>query len=278
MKRFSRRLAAAALVALPLLAAPAMSQAGVIPWVYDVIFGPVGYPPGGYGYMPGPYSAPGPYAVSYRGGYGCSSCGPVCSPCSAPVASACSSGACQGVVSFYSATAACDSQSTWKSDAPKSTAGTPKKTEPTPADTTFDESGQDGLLKKEPFPAAATPVKPTSPASGSSSVTAGSQTNSATGVSSDDTGLDTGAGGEFAAPKVGTTPEPAPATGTKTQGLDGTTNPLNLDNKTSWNVTPAHRRLAQRATFRDAQVARRTVPVKADALLPTQSGARVAAR
>lgn len=87
------------------------SHAGVIPWVYDAIFGPVRYPAYGYGYSPytvsysrpiyvssGPvsygcnsgcspcstsYYAPVSYASS---NYGCGSCGPVvttssCSPC-----------------------------------------------------------------------------------------------------------------------------------------------------------------------------------------------------
>ena len=44
--------------------APNSSQAGVIPWVYDAIFGPVGsLRNGGGGYAPG-------YAVGYGGGYG----------------------------------------------------------------------------------------------------------------------------------------------------------------------------------------------------------------
>lgn len=82
------------------------SQAGVIPWVYDAIFGPVRYPAHGYGYSP--------YAVSYSrpvyvnsapmyapSSYGCSS---GCSPCStsyyAPVSYGC--GSCGPVVAASS--------------------------------------------------------------------------------------------------------------------------------------------------------------------------------
>lgn len=55
------------------------SQAGIIPWAYDLVFGPVRYPAYGYGYSPYPVSYSRPIyirsaPVSYRHSSGCSSC------------------------------------------------------------------------------------------------------------------------------------------------------------------------------------------------------------
>lgn len=286
MKRFSRRLAVAALVTLPLLAVPAVSQAGVIPWAFDVLFGPVGYP--GYGYSG--YGYYGPYNPGYYGSAGCGPCVSACSPCSAPVGSACSSGACSSTTAYYVSSTPCNAKTSWKSDAPKAAAAAvPKKAAPAASETTFDEGALNGELKKTPFPP--TPVNPTNAASPAATgagantteapaaaVTTGSQTDTAVGVGADTSGFPAGDDGEFSTPKAGKPAEAAPATGAKAPALDAVDKALGLDGKSSWIVTPTHRRLAQRATFRDAQVARRSVPVKTDAGLPAQSGARIAAR
>lgn len=93
------------------MGSPSSSEAGVIPWTYNAIFGPPGslhgtyytpYYSGGYGYTGGGY-----LPASYSAGYGagnCSSCqssyysasfGPCgCSPCGAVCSGNCSTGNC----------------------------------------------------------------------------------------------------------------------------------------------------------------------------------------
>lgn len=131
-----------------------VSQAGIIPWAYDAIFGPVRYPAYGYGYGYSPYQAsygrpvvirssrmyaPAPYGYSYAPASGCSSCstsyyapvsysvpsygcGPVvmapsCGPCGATVASAPSASGCLSGCSISPASATSEpvSKQTWNS-------------------------------------------------------------------------------------------------------------------------------------------------------------------
>jgi hypothetical protein len=66
------------------------SHAGVIPWVYDAIFGPVRYPAYGYGYGCGPCGVSYARPVAIRSSRGCGPCGQSyamagsCSPYSLP--------------------------------------------------------------------------------------------------------------------------------------------------------------------------------------------------
>jgi hypothetical protein len=127
----------------------ATADAGVIPWLYDAVFGPVGhYGSGGYGYggyaYRSPYSGPRvsymmPAAPAY---YGRSNCGPAgCATSSYSVGyrpvfnapSYCSTGGCSTVLTGYryasgscgtcstvaSANSACAAKTAWKSKEPK---------------------------------------------------------------------------------------------------------------------------------------------------------------
>jgi hypothetical protein len=106
MRRISRYFLAVA-VALPLaMVTGSTADAGVIPWLYDAVFGPVHYGPYYGGSMPGGsyYRGPMAYAPSYAmrpvvvsGGY--SSCNSGCGPV---VRSACGPGGCTPQTTFYS--------------------------------------------------------------------------------------------------------------------------------------------------------------------------------
>ena len=156
------------------------SQAGIIPWAYDAIFGPVRYPAYGNGYSPSSvsYSRPVYYRsapryapVSYGYSSGCSSCstsnyapvsyaapsygcgcGPVvaapsCGPCGgSSYASASSSGCLSGCAATPSATStpaskpATNGKSAWNST--KKPSEVTKDPAPTPR--TFQEPDRDG--------------------------------------------------------------------------------------------------------------------------------------
>lgn len=117
MKTFGRRFGLGAIAAAVIASAVSTSQAGVIPWVYDAIFGPNYYP------YQGPYSA----------GYMPSPCGPSgcrtsCNPCSSP----CSSGKCTPRVSYCNPCEVSSSTGT-KCDSP--TTSWSSNESPTPART-----------------------------------------------------------------------------------------------------------------------------------------------
>ena len=78
-------------VCLCLCGLPAAAHAGVIPWLYDAVFGPH-YPAGGYGMYPPAYGAMRPAYGAMRPAFGrpryawyptCAPCAVQCNPCSA---------------------------------------------------------------------------------------------------------------------------------------------------------------------------------------------------
>lgn len=139
------------------------SQAGIIPWAYDVVFGPVRYPAYGYGYSPYAVSYSRPVyvnsaPVSYGYSSGCSSCStsyyaPVsyASPsygCGCgPVVAAPSCGPCGGT-SYAASSGGC------LSGCSPTATSSPEKTEKTPA--TNGTNGKSAWKKpadKDPAPA-----------------------------------------------------------------------------------------------------------------------------
>lgn len=155
-----RRIASlsAFLVAMSIASA---SQAGIIPWAYDFVFGPVRYPSYGYGYSPYAVSYSRPvyvsnsapmYApVSYGYSSGCSSCStsyyapvsyaqpsygcapvavaPSCSPCagaSYAATSGCLSGCSPSPAAAPTTAPATNGKSAWKKPADKDPAPAPR--------------------------------------------------------------------------------------------------------------------------------------------------------
>lgn len=147
------------------------SQAGIIPWAYDVVFGPVRYPSYGYGYSPYAVSYSRPVyihsaPVSYGYASGCSSCStsyyapvsyvqpsygcgcapiavaPSCSPCggtSVASTSGCLSGCAPAQSPAPTTAPATNGKSAWKKPA------TPEK-DPAPTPRTFQEPNRGGAL------------------------------------------------------------------------------------------------------------------------------------
>lgn len=295
MKRFTRRTAIAALIAAPVLSIPAIGQAGVIPWLYDSIFGPV-YPGYGYGYPSAPYP---------------SACAPCGSPCMTSAPSPCSSGACP-TVAFYNGpcgvpSSSCEAKAVWKSDAgtsplPKkpaadtvsegpSTFKASPKTPPleddiSPHDASRPVSPVEPMEPGRPAPPSLGPVGDTAPAGGAAGLTGGAKTVEGTGTSTDATSA-VGDDPDFPKPKVGT-PETNSPLGTPAPKLnDGELKGLDpvlkqgsqLDNKSTWNVTA---RLPQRSvrptSLGSATLVRRIAPVKADYVIPAETPAHIASR
>ena len=159
------------------------ADAGVIPWLYDSVFGPVGhYGYGGSGY--GGYAYRHPYAgpqISYRmptdlAYYGRSNCGPT--GCTTPsysvgyrplfsVPSYCSTGGCSTVLSGYryssgncgtcssvaSANSACAAKTAWKSKEPtvvKTEVIRPEAAVPTPTPAAQDDAPRPKTFADEP--------------------------------------------------------------------------------------------------------------------------------
>lgn len=158
MKRLALRSMLAAAMVTCLLST---TQAGLIPWVYDTIFGPVRYP----AYGPA-YSAP----TSYYSPYRCSPCGPVsyrpASPCST---GKCSTGRCStmayyptwpigyAVVSSPCNTACSTKKTDWKATETDRRAPEPRDE----GKTTFADEKDPFNANKPPQPAEeVTPVKP----------------------------------------------------------------------------------------------------------------------
>ena len=137
------------------------TQAGIIPWVYDTIFGPVRYP--AYGPV---YSAPPSYYSPYR----CSPCGPVSSqPKSSCSNGRCSTGGCStmayyptwpigyAVVSSPCKTACSTEKTDWRATETDRQAPEPREE----GKTTFADQEDPFNANKPPQPAEEeTPVKP----------------------------------------------------------------------------------------------------------------------
>ena len=242
MKTFKRRIGVATVAAAIVAGAFSTSQAGVIPWIYDAIFGPAYY---------GPY-APMSYSVGYMPSpCGPAGCRPTCSPCSSP----CSTGKCSPQVSYCNpcevSGSKCDSPSTsWKAGSEPArarvntevitpgTSGTGSRPE-TYRKPIEDVRGEE-ILKK---PVVDEPLNP--PVSVEPSNRGFRKSTSP--VDSIDSGLDDGK----LSPPV------------KTDG--GAARPLpGLESRATWSVTPATQaRSTRKPTFRDASIARRTVEVPA---------------
>lgn len=261
MKTINRRIGVASVAAAVVAGAFSTSQAGVIPWIYDAIFGPAYY---------SPYA--GPYApMSYSAGYWPSSCGPSgcrvsCGPCASP----CSTGKCSPVVAYCNpcevSSTKCDTNSpNWKAGETPTKANI--KTEvrtptfsPTKPDYRDDANGPDvdpktgERILKKPVTEATEFSAPTNVEPGSANSANGFKKTPAADI---DTGFEPAPIGEekFPAPK-----KPAAAT-----PADDDVKPLNLESKATWSVTPAiaHQRSTRKATFRDASIARRTIEVPA---------------
>lgn len=327
------------------------ADAGVIPWLYDAVFGPVGHYGGGYGGGYG-YGVPSTYSY-YRGpgiGYAVppssnrsSNCGPVgCGPAgcaTAPyrvsyspffgVPRLCPTGGCTPVLTGYRyssgncgscatvacAKSTCDAQTAWKSNGARTEWSTevvdgeaavptpvtaeeaprPKKTfNDEPADPSKAQPNSVGKVVIEDTGGITSGGKP-GPGD-AQPATAGEETSagfSATLREDDATDDD-----QFKKPIPGTEPEVNDgAAPTKTQQLpenlpedtDGSPAtesapgldinlPLELENQSSWKVEFPVRRIAFRAGFGRAKVARTSVSVNADYVVPTTVAMRLVSR
>ena len=324
------------------------ADAGLIPWVYDAIFGPVGhYGYGGYGYGASygyPYagsqvsyvvpSAPVYYRQSNCGPTGCGPSG--CSTSSyvvgyRPLFSSpgfCSTGGCSTVVSGYryagancgtcstvaSANSTCnaktawkskDAQTEWKAEVIRGEAAvpTPATQDEAPRPKTFAEeaeaqpmavekvvAGDAGKSAKADTPAEADPnwTKTGKPAASVADDKSADGAKPSTGTAGFGETLregETGVTEAFSEPVKGDSSsvdgDAVPAkTPTLPEGLEGTPTPevspsldinlpLDLENKTSWKLDVPVQRVAFRAGFGRARLARTSVDVKVDYVVPT---------
>lgn len=271
MRRIARRFGIAGLSAALIAGALTSTQAGVIPWMYDAIFGPNYY---GYG-ASAAYSA-GP--VSYSAGY--SPCGP--SGCGVPYAASsscgpCNTGTCSSRVSYCGPcevgcnSSTCSPKTTWKSEKP--TVASPQKAEvKTQIRTNLDEPTLDNPAPRRPRtddPNFDSNVELKKQVIESDPISVQPAGSSATGETNGfvPTSKLPAANEAFPAPK--SVPEagskkPAPTFGSD---LDGQANrSLNLDNKATWSLTSKlpQRSAARQTRFHDARIARRASDVKAD--------------
>lgn len=163
------------------------AQAGIIPWVYDVIFGPVhsrhDYAPA-YSYSPAPmsysqpaYSYPSTYSYSgYAGGYGCQPCQTRCNTCAtAPSGSAKPAAQQQqqpqSTVAFYHPFYGWVSQSCPAASSAPQTAAKPSPDKvgsrvPDPKATFAEDIEQVAGQKADPFVAPMSVKKPVAPRNG----------------------------------------------------------------------------------------------------------------
>lgn len=274
MRSIARRFGIAGLAATLIGGALTSTQAGIIPWAYDAIFGPSYY---GYGAYSANY---GPAPMSYSAGYspcgpggcgvpyapsGCNSCAP-CSPCS--------TGTCTPRVSYcapceVACNSTCTPQTTWKSAQP--TPATPKAEVGTKVRINGSSGSEPDLenprgnrqyppleseLKKQIQESETTTVQPRSESNGDAGF----------GPTKSEAGQ-----GTFQAPKSSTETDTSKnkKTGPTFGDLDAQASrrPLNLDNKSTWSLSsnlPQQRAVATQSRFGEAKIARRPSNVKAD--------------
>lgn len=272
MVRTTRRLGIACLTAALATVSVGSSQGGLIPWAYDIVFGPNYSMYGGYGY--------GGYGVPYSVGY--SPCGPAgCSVSSS--CSPCSTGTCQPRTSYCSpcemaSTKTCEPKTDW--DSKKPTLAAPKKSAEVKTNirNNIDPMGDDSINDLPPRRSG----RPSYPIDDEQDLKKVVTEPEPTKVEPRNTPAneDVGTPGfiktlpnepNFSAPKPGASSEsgksPAPTFGIEPEG-QAARRPLNLDHKSTWSLTS---RLPQRATqetqpsrFNDARLARRPVDPKAD--------------
>lgn len=318
MRAFSRRFGIAALVVTLVGTLIGSSHAGVIPWVYNAIFGPVGYGPSPY-----------PYGQM---GYGCSPCMarmPV--KCRPSPCSPCSSGSCPTYVS-YGVRSSCSTGSEvtqWKSEgsetrrAPEPEAVTrraPEPVDPAPAPKTFvGQEKADAATAQESVNRAESPagtegesstVTSVEPAGASDEespgvteapvvvetpspgVDAGTASDTATAAESATAGSGTGftATSEEekdttpATPDLSVDPFKTPVPGVQTEEETGipapslpadVEKPAGLDGETSWKLSVPTRRLVRQSSYQNAWLARRSMSVDSEYVIPTDSVARI---
>lgn len=303
MKHSLRRIASLSAFLLAAGIASA-SQAGIIPWVYDAIFGPVHYRGYGSGCSPCAvsYARPvvirssygcSPCAVSYcvpvstRASNGCGSCGPIamgpsCGPCGVTYASA--SGCLSGCSVAPASATTTNGKATWNSTKKN---GEPSP-DPAPAPRTF--QGPD----REASPAGAT----TTDGLSTSPRTRGSRSDSGTNQEQEvevkkapeaadeptilnrkkapakttDDLFDTEAPKTPAKPADDQFQPPVktkePATEVKPENTDSTIrlplSPLNLDAKIVWRVEPLRSRVPLHAKIAKASATRRSTINESD--------------
>lgn len=263
MRTHFRRAGIAVLVTSLVTSLLSTTQAGVIPWLYDAIFGPA-YPHQYGGYGPG---------WSAYGGCAPSSCAP-CNPCrvgySPQMSSPCASGTCATTTAFYgpcgtqcSTTVACNAVS--NAEVGK-LAPQPEKLPPSPK--TFDDAPVPDPAKLD--------VEHSQPTVSGVAAPAGE-------AATDDAGFDAGARGdaaskdEFAPPVIrsedgAATDEAVPA------ASDSIDQSLNLDGRTSWKAPVRKERIGLRAGFRNARIARHVQPLDRDYVIPVRSTAQIAGK
>lgn len=320
MRSLSRRFGIATLVVTLVVTLFGSTQAGIIPWAYNVIFGPVGCGPQPHAY---PYAAPmayGPMSYAAPRGYGCGPCRtPMVyrsSPCSP-----CSTGSCSTVVS-YGPRASCETGrevTRWKSDrtqapvANEVTKRAPNPVDAAPAPKTFangdgavaagsEESVLESGVASPPAPPAAAvevageespgavvaaPVVAPEPAT--TIIPAGGiEGDAGFGPTKPDADAPAIPGsflpavpGSVEEKPVGvpapTLPEVSPTLPEALPTLPDAT-PANVDGEASWKLNVPTRRLAKHASYRNARIARRSVPVNSEYVIPSESVARIVSR
>ncbi len=276
MRSLARRFGIAGLAATLIGGALTSTQAGIIPWAYDAIFGPNYY--GGYSasYGPAPmsYSAGyAPYSPCGPGGcgvpYAASSCN-TCAPCSP-----CSTGTCTPRVSYcapceVACNSTCTPQTTWKSAQP--TPATPKAEVGTKVRINNGNSGEPDLENprgNRQYPPLESELK--KPIQESESVPVEPRSNSNGDAGFGPTNKSESGQGTFQPPKGSTDTDTSKSkkSGPTFGDLDAQASrrPLNLDNKSTWSLSsnlPQQRAVATQSRFGEAKIARRPSNVKAD--------------
>ncbi len=259
MRMHYRRTGIALLVVALVTSLLSTTQAGVIPWLYDAIFGPA-YPHyyGGNGWS-GSGCAPAP-------------CAP-CNPCRVGYASQgssrCASGTCS-TTSFYGPCGTTCSTAVACSGTSETEVG---KLAPEPADVPPAAKTMDDAPVPDPARLGLEHSKPT--------VSGVAAPEGATGT--EDPGFAPGTRGEdstdaFAPPvirsKEGAAEDAAPPE-PETETIDPT---LGLDNRTSWTAPVSKQRIGLRSSFRNARIARRAQTLDDNYVIPVETSVRVAGR
>ena len=254
------------------------SQAGVIPWLYDAIFGPAypqyrGYPAGwGAGYGP---CAPSP-------------CAP-CNPCRVgyvPRSSSCASGACSTTAFFGPCGMACSTEvacSTSPDPGVGKLAPTPQDLPPSPR--TFDDSPV-----PDPVPSSSDkPVAESDPATRDVEHPQPTVSGVAAPEGDAEAGNDAGFGEterttdpaneEFAPPLIRNEAESLEEP-TESSAGDSPEQPLGLelDNRTSWRAPIRLERVSMRAGFRYARIARHVQSIDHDYVIPPTTTTQIASK
>lgn len=261
MRTHIRRTSIALLVAGLVTSLLSTTQAGVIPWLYDAIFGPA-YPHFYGGYAPG-WSA-----------YGCAPA--PCNPCRvgyAPRSSSSSSSGTCSTTAFYGPSGTACSTSIACAGNSDATVG---KLAPEPEDVPPAAKTLDDAPVPDPARLDLEHTKPT--------VSGVPAPESTTGT--EDAGFGAGPSGDdstdvFAPPVIrsegSTDAEAAPAEAAPTSSEE-TPPTLDLDGRTSWTTPVSKQRVGMQSTFRNARIARHAQSLDHDYVIPIRTTARIAGR